>query len=348
MASEYTTETIEVLTGCKAIRKRPGMYVGSLDDGMGPLKLLLAVLAYAIDPRQPGRCPRIDVRVDADDFVTVADDGPGIPAGSLVDLLERPPVRTSAHFGLRESGLLMANALSDPFEVDTVHAGEQATVAYVGGVQRVPLRVSATSRPSGTRIRFRPDPQLFPSTRLPRLELTQRLEDLALLLPAMTLTWSFAGERATGLVERVRVEARGPLENVAHHRGEYATDAGPTTVEVALAWRTEPHGRPAQILGYTNLERDEDGPHVPGLLAATRDFLNIRDDRGHEGLVAAVSVLHDDALYPIHTKARLIHSPLLSAVKDATSTAMRRWAEQFPEAADALRSRVKPPRGQRR
>ncbi|MFY0539891.1 ATP-binding protein [Nannocystis pusilla] len=283
MASEYTTETIDVLTGLAAVRKRPGMYVGSLDDGMGPLKLLLAVVAHAIDPRQPGRCPRIDVRVDADDFVTVADDGPGIPAGSLVDLLERPPVRSSAHFGFRESGLLMANALSDPFEVDTVHAGEQATVAYAGGVQRVPLRVSAASRPSGTRIRFRPDPQIFPSTRVPRLELTQRLEDLALLLPAMALTWSFAGERATGLVERVRVEARGPLENVAHHQGEYVTDAGPTTVEVALAWRTEPYGQPAQILGYTNFERDEDGPHVPGLLAAIRDFLNIRNDRGDEG-----------------------------------------------------------------
>lgn len=348
MASEYTTDTIEVLTGCAAVRKRPGMYVGSLDDGTGPLKLLLAVVAYAIDPRQPGRCPRIEVRVDPDDSVTVADDGPGIPAGSLVDLLERPPVRSSAHFGFRESGLLMVNALSDPFEVDSVHAGEQATVAYAGGVQRVPLRVSAASRLSGTCIRFRPDPQIFPSTRVPRLELTQRLEDLGFLLPALTLTWSFAGERATGLVERVRVEARGPLEDAAHHQGEYVTDAGPTTVEVALAWRTEPYGRPAQILGYTNLERDEDGPHVPGLLAAIRDFLDIRDDRDHEGLVAAVSVLHDDALYPIHTKKRLIHSPLLPAVKDATSTALRRWAERFPEAADALRSRMKTPRGRRR
>jgi DNA gyrase subunit B len=348
MASEYTTDTIEVLTGLAAVRKRPGLYVGSLDDGMGPLKLLLAVVAYAIDPRQLGRCPCIDVRVDADDFVTVADDGPGIPAGALVDLLERPAVGSSAHFGLRESGLLMANALSDPFEVDTVHAGEQATVAYAGGVPRVPLRVSAGSRPSGTRIRFRPDPQIFPSTRVPRVELTQRLEDLALLLPAMTLTWSFAGERATGLVERVRVEARGPLENFAHHQGEYATDAGPTTVEVALAWRTEPYGRPPQLLGFTNLERDEDGPHLPGLLAAVRDFLNLRNDRGHEGLVAAVSVLHDDALYPIHTKERLIHSPLLSAVKEATATALRRWAEQFPAAADALRSRMKPRRTPRR
>ncbi|MCY0987249.1 hypothetical protein OV203_08955 [Nannocystis sp. ILAH1] len=348
MASEYTTDTIEVLTGIAAVRKRPGMYVGSLDDGMGPLKLLLAVVTYAIDPRQPGRCPRIDVRVDADDFVTVADDGPGIPGGSLVDLLEHPPYRSSAHFGFRESGLLMTNALSDPLEVDTVHAGEQATVAYAGGVQRVPLRVSAASRPSGTRIRFRPDPQIFPSTRLPRLELTQRLEDLAFLLPATTLTWSFAGERATGLVERVRVEARGPLENVAHHQGEYVTDAGPTTIEVALAWRTEPYGQPARILGYTNFERDEDGPHVPGLLAAIRDFLKIRNDRGYEGLVAAVSVLHDDALYPLHTKERLIHSPLLPAVKEATATALRRWAEQCPEAADALRNRMKPRRGQRR
>ncbi|MCY1054651.1 ATP-binding protein [Nannocystis sp. SCPEA4] len=344
MASEYTADMIQVLTVREAVRKRPGMYIGPTDDDMAPLRLLLEVVANAIEQIQLGRCTRVDVRVEADDFVTVVDDGPGIPADLLVELLEHPPkpptVGGQVHRGLDGNGLPVANALSDPFEVDTVHAGEQATMTYAGGLQRVPLHVSAASRPSGTRIRFRPDPQIFPRTRLPRVELTQRLEDLAYLLPAMALSWSFAGERATGLVERVRLEVREPLGDVAHHQGEYATDDGPAVVEVALAWRTEQCAQPAQILGFANLLRSEDGPHVIGLRVGVRNFLKLRPGRDLEGLVAAVAVLQPDARYR-QTMIRLANTGMSSAVKEATTTALQRWAERFPEAADMLRRRVK-------
>jgi DNA gyrase subunit B len=342
MVSEYTADMIEVLTLREGVRKRPGMYIGSTDSA-GLLSLLLEVVSTPVEQILLGRCARVDVRVDADDFVTVTDDGPGIPARSLVDLLEQPVDvhGPRAHLAFRGIGLPIVNALSDPFEVDTVHDGEQATVAYAGGLQRVPLRVSAASRPPGTRVRFRPDPQIFRCTRLPRAELTQRLEDLAFLLPAMALSWSFAGERATGLVERLRVELRGPLGDVAHHKGEYVTEDGPTAVEVALAWPSESYGWPPQILGYTNLQRTEDGPHVSALRRGVRDFLRIRRERGLEGLVAAVAVRFDDSRYRVQTKLRLAHSGLYSAVKEATSTALQHWAERSPEAAKALRSRVK-------
>lgn len=344
MATEYTADMIQVLTLREAVRKRPGMYIGPLDDGMAPLRLLLEVVANAIAQIQLGRCTRVEVRVEADDFVTVVDDGPGIPAGSLVEFLEHPSKPSTSggrvHGGLDGLGLPVANALSDPFEVDTVHAGEQATVAYAGGLQRVPLRVSAASRPSGTRIRFRPDPQIFQRTRLPRVELTQRFEDLAYLLPAMALSWSFTGERATGLVELVRLEVREPLGDVAHHQGEYATDDCPAVVEVALAWRTEQYSQPAQILGFANLLRKEDGPHVTGLRVAVRNFLKLRPGHDLQGLVAAVSVLQPDARYR-QTMMRLANTGMSSAVKEATASALQRWAERFPEAADTLRRRVK-------
>ncbi|PCC68734.1 DNA gyrase B [Nannocystis exedens] len=348
MASDYTADTIQVLTLHEAVRRRPRMYIRSTDDGAGPLHMLLEIVDRAIDQIVLGRCTRVDVRIDADDFVTVSDDGPGIPAGSLVEVLERPsrpPTvdrhRPRFHLGLHGLGLAVANALSDPFEVDTVHAGEQATVAYAGGLRHVPLRVNAASRPSGTRVRFRPDPQIFQCMRVPRVELTRRLEDLAFLLPANALSWSFAGERATGLVARVRAEFPGPLGDVAHHQSEYATEHGPTPVEVALAWRSEPRGRPAQLLGYVNLQHMEDGPHVTGLLAGIRDFLQIRSERPLEGLVAAVAVRLADSEYGRQTMSPPIHSSVYSAVKEATSTALQRWAERAPEDADALRRRVK-------
>ncbi|MFY0534124.1 hypothetical protein [Nannocystis pusilla] len=230
--------------------------------------------------------------------------------------------------------------MSDPFEVETVHAGEQATVAYAAGLRRDSLRVSAASRPSGTRVRFRPDPQIFQGTRVPRVELTQRLEDVAYLLPARALSWSFAGEGATGLVERVRAEARGALGEVAHHRSDCTTEDGPTVVEVALAWRTSMHRQPAQILGFVNLQRKADGPHVSGLLAGVRDAEDPRRPRPR-GLVAAVAVLHSDARYVVQTKARIANSTLRPAVTEATLTALQRWAERFPADAEALRRRVK-------
>ncbi|MFY0534125.1 ATP-binding protein [Nannocystis pusilla] len=90
MESEYTADSIEVITWPAAARKRPGMYIGATDDGAGPLHLLLAIVANAIDQILLARCAHVDVRVDADDFVTVTDDGPGIPARSLVELLEQP------------------------------------------------------------------------------------------------------------------------------------------------------------------------------------------------------------------------------------------------------------------
>ncbi|WAS95305.1 hypothetical protein [Nannocystis punicea] len=343
MESEYTADMIQVLTLRESVRKRPGMYIGSTDDSAGLLSLLLEVVSTPVEQILLGRCARVDVRVDADDFVTVTDDGPGVPARSLADLLEQPVdvQGPRVHLAFRGMSLAIVNAVSDPFEVDTVHGGEQATVAYAGGLQRGPMRVSAASRPSGTRVRFRPDPQIFQCTRQPRAELTQRLEDLAFLLPAMALSWSFAGERATGLVERLRAELRGPLGDVAYHKGEYVTEDGPTAVEVALAWPTESGGRPPQILGFTNLQRTEDGPHLTGLLRGVRDFLRIRRDRGLEGLVAAVAVRFDDSRYRVQTKYRLASSGLYSAVKEATSTALQHWTERFPEAAKALRSRVK-------
>ena len=348
MESEYTADSIEVLTWPAAARKRPGMYIGATDDGAGPLHLLLALVANAIDQILLARCAHVDVRVEADDFVTVTDDGPGIATRSLVELLEqpsKPPTgdedRLHVRFGFRGPGLPIVNALSDPFEVETVHAGEQATVAYAAGLRRDPLRVSATSRPSGTRVRFRPDPQIFQDTRVPRVDLTQRLEDVAYLLPARALAWSFAGEGATGLVARVRAEARSALGEVAHHRSDCTTDDGPTVVQVALAWRPSPGGQPAQIHGFVNLQRKADGPHVSGLLAGVREFLKIRDDRGLEGLVAAVAVLHSDARYVIQTKCKVANPALRLAATEATLTALRRWAERFPADADALRRRVK-------
>lgn len=344
MPDEYTADEIDLR---EAVRRRPGMYAGSTTTGDGPLHLVLEIVGNAVDQAMLGRCTRIDVRVDADDLVTISDDGPGIPAQALVGLLERASDRPTVdghqphvHLSPIGLGLPVSNALSDPFEVDTVHAGEHASVRYAGGRVHTPLRVEPTTRPSGTTIRLRPDPQLFRCTRVFRVALTRRLEDLGYLVPGLTLSWSFATTRAAGLVDCVRAELGDPLGGFATHSGEYATPEGPISVEVALAWHTYPYVGEPQIHSFANLLRTDDGQHVVGLLEGVRRFLPRRPDpRRLGGLVAAVAVVLADVRYGSPTRSSLANSSARPAVRAATLAALAAWAARHPDAAATLRAR---------
>ncbi|MEZ4449553.1 MAG: hypothetical protein R3B09_08735 [Nannocystaceae bacterium] len=318
-----------------AVRRRAGMYVGPTDAGAGPLRLLLEVLAGAVDQVVRGRCTRIDIVVEADDHVAITDDGPGVPAAALVELLE-VPAGASTMFC---SGLPLVVALCDPFEVDTVHAGEQAIVSYAGGLPRTPVQVTPTARASGTRLRFRPDPQIFRCTRVPRAEAARRLDELAFVLPSVALSWAFAEPRVANLADRVHREAGAPTGGVAHHRGTYGAIERPIAVDVALAWREEPRRRPPQILAFANLQPNAGGQHVLGLAAGVRSFLKLRGDRGLEDLVAAVAVQLTEPQYGGASRSVLLDAGVRAAVKKATFTALTSWAARDPGAAEALHRR---------
>jgi DNA gyrase subunit B len=232
------------------VRKRPGMYVGDLHDGSGVLNMALELVANAVDLALVGRLGRLDVQVDEDESVVVADDGPGFAAegGSgrapLCEILERrfelPTIdghRPHVHLGFGGAGLMVVNALSELFEVVTVHSGRQATARYSRGVPLEPMRVEATDRPSGTRIRFRADPQIFTPIAVPRAALFERLRDLSFLLPLLRLSWTGTGEHhGRGLPELVALSTGGVIGGVAHRRAVVDDPDGPIDVEVALTW----------------------------------------------------------------------------------------------------------------
>jgi DNA gyrase/topoisomerase IV subunit B len=90
MPDEYSADSIEILSMRDAVRRRPGMYVGDTADGSGTLHLALEILSNAVDQVLLAHAAHVDVRVDADDVITITDDGPGIPAALLITLLERP------------------------------------------------------------------------------------------------------------------------------------------------------------------------------------------------------------------------------------------------------------------
>ena len=332
------------------------MFVGDTCTGDGVLHLVLELLANAYDQHVAGRCSSIDLDIAADGTITVEDDGPGIPVAGgrglppldelLTQRVERPTVdghRPHVHLGVGGLGFGVINALSERLELTTVCDGREARALYSRGVAIEPIATIPTTRPSGTRIRFRPDPQIFRFPRVPRVALTAWLEDLAFLAPKLTLRWRIGGDdvAAGGLAVRVALQACCATDEVASHRGVFDTETGPIDVEVALAWLpVQWHSFAEPVIhSFVNLERSRDhGTHVAGMIDGAVAFLG-GGRRAHQvrGLVAVVSVILTDVLWGNPAKSRLDSPQARAPVAEATRLALARWAEAHPAAAAALR-----------
>jgi DNA gyrase subunit B len=342
-------------TEIAAARKRPGMYVGDATSGDGVLNMVLELVANACDQHFAGRCSMIEVDVAASGMITVADDGPGIPVHGANGLppidvwLTRPSHRPTidghrphVHLGPGGLGLFVVNALSERFELATIRDGIEARTTYAHGEPIEPLTTAPTAGPSGTRIRFRPDPAVLRCPRVPRVPLTQRLEDLSFLLPGLTLRWQIAGDdlAAGGLPGRVALQVPCAPQEVASHRASFETASGPIDVEVALAWRSmQWHANePPVIDSFVNLERCSDhGTHVDGLIDGVTAFLGRGHRRPAAGMVAAVAVVLADVQWGTPKRDRLASPEARAPVAEATQLALARWAEAHPAAAAALR-----------
>lgn len=343
-------------TEIAAARKRPGMYIGDATSGDGVLTMVLELIANACDQHLAGRCSMIEIDVAADGAITVADDGPGIPVHGgnglppidvwLTRPSHRPTIdghRPHVHLGPGGLGLFVVNALSERLELATIRDGVEARTIYAHGEPLEPLTTTPTAQPSGTRIRFRPDPAILRCPRVPRVALAQRLEDLSFLLPQLTLRWQIAGDDLAtgGIAARVALQVPCALPEVASHRASFETASGPIDVEVALAWRSMRwHANaPPVIDSFVNLERSSDhGTHVEGLLDGVTAFLGRGRRRRHiAGMVAAVTVVLADVKWGTPKRDRLASPEARAPVAEATQLALVRWAEAHPAAAAALR-----------
>jgi len=346
----------EDVTAIAAVRKRPGMYIGNTESGDGVLYMVLELVANACDQHFAGSCSSVDIDIAANGAITVADDGPGILVRGgngvpPVDVLltqrsERPTAdghRPHVHLGYGGLGLVIVNALSERFELTTIRDGIEAKTVYARGEVVEPLTTVPTSRASGTRVRFCPDPLVFLHPRVPRAPLAQRLEDLSFLLPQLALRWHITGDNvaAGGLVARVAVNVPCALSEVASHRASLDTASGPIDVEVALAWRSMRwHANDEPVIdSFVNLERSRrNGTHVDGLIDGVAAFLG-RGDRARQtsGMAAAVAVVLADVKWGNPKRDRLDSPEARVPVAEATQLALARWAEAHPDAAAELR-----------
>jgi DNA gyrase subunit B len=362
--SDYTAASIQVLEGLTAVRKRPGMYIGST-DARGLHHLVWEVVDNSIDEAMAGHATHVVVRISADSEVTVQDDGRGVPVGKHStgkDALE--VVHTVLHSGgkfgegggykvsggLHGVGVSVVNALSEWMRVESARDGFVWAQEYSRGVPTTPVRKTGPQGDRrGTTTRFRADPDMFEEIDYSFETIAQRLRESAYLTKGVWIT--LLDERSDrersfyfegGLVSFVRHLNRN--KEVLHDRPIYVEKReGATSVEVALQYNdtyTE------NVLAFANnINTVDGGTHVTGFRAALTGSLNdwarksgtLKDSDGNlsgddvrEGLTAVVSVKLTDPQFEGQTKAKLGNAEVKGQVQAAVGDAVAQYLEENP------------------
>ncbi len=302
--STYGSESITVLEGLEAVRKRPGMYIGDVTSGEGLHHLVWEVVDNSVDEHLGGHCARMDVTVHFDGSITVEDIGRGIPTGKHVeqslklgrDISATEVVHTVLHAGgkfdhssykvsagLHGVGVSAVNAVSETFKVEIRREGHVYLQEYRRGIPVTSLNVIGDTDKTGTKSTFKPDHEIFPSVEFSYDILASRLRELSFLNAGFVI--NLTDERGDGrhdvfeyqggireFVEHLN-KAKEPVhEKVVHIVAEVPAENGtPVHVEVALQWNST---YAEQIFPYANNIHNKDGgTHLTGFKTAlTRVF----------------------------------------------------------------------------
>ena len=362
-ASQYTADSIQVLEGLEAVRRRPGMYIGSTDV-RGLHHLIWEVVDNSIDEAMAGHATRIDVTIALDGTVMVLDDGRGVPVGrhsTGKDALE--VVHTVLHAGgkfggggykvsggLHGVGVSVVNALSEWLRVETARDGFVWSQEYVRGKPTTPVtKVGPSGGRSGTQTRFRADPEIFESTDYSFETISQRLRESAYLNKGVWI--KYVDER--GDRERSFYFEGGLMSFVRHmNRNKETLTARPiyverkegeTSVEVALQYNdtyTE------NVLAFANnINTVDGGSHVTGFRAALTTSLNdwarranvlkdsdpnLSGDDVREGLTAVISVKLVEPQFEGQTKAKLGNAEVKGQVQTVVSDGLSQYLDENP------------------
>ncbi|WP_181350827.1 DNA topoisomerase (ATP-hydrolyzing) subunit B [Thalassobacillus sp. CUG 92003] len=338
----YDEKQIQVLEGLEAVRKRPGMYIGSTNE-RGLHHLVWEIVDNSIDEAMAGYCDHIQVTIEEDNSITVMDNGRGIPTG-IQEKTGRPAVEvimTVLHAGgkfggggykvsggLHGVGASVVNALSDNLEVHVHRDGKIHYQQFSRGIPKEDLKVIGETEISGTRIHFKPDPEIFQETEEYVYEtLAHRLRELAFLNKGLTITiedkrseeeaQSFYYEG--GIVSYV--EHMNRTREVLHEPFYVEAEEENISIEIALQYND---GFVSNIYSFANnIHTYEGGTHESGfktgLTRVINDYArrnnmfkeadpNLSGDDVREGLTVIVSIKHPDPQFEGQTKTKLGNS----------------------------------------
>jgi DNA gyrase subunit B len=364
----YDESKIKVLRGLEAVRKRPGMYIGDTTP-RGLHHLVWEIVDNAIDEAMAGRCRTIAVTIHPDDSCTVTDDGVGIPVGphptEKVSTLEVVfcHLHAGGKFdhdtykvagGLHGVGASVVNALSESMAVEVCRDGEVYHMEFERGRKVGDLKKIGQRKRSGTKVTFRPDPDIFPDISLRYEVLAQRLRELAYLNEGVTI--KLTDERSDraetlqykkGLVAFVQHVNEGKntiTRPIVIRREDPQTKL---TLDVVMQYHD---GYSETLFAFANnINTLEGGTHLSGFKSALTRTINyyarsaklLKDDGNpsgddlREGLTAVVSVRVPDPQFEGQTKTKLGNSEVESFVTQAVNEALGAWLEEHP--ADAKR-----------
>ncbi len=368
-AAAYTAESIQVLEGLEAVRRRPGMYIGST-DARGLHHLIWELIDNSIDEAMAGFATHIELTINADGSVTNRDNGRGVPVGKHKqtgrDALE--VVHTVLHAGgkfggggykvsggLHGVGVSVVNALSEYLWVESAREGKVWRQEYERGKPTTPVRaIGASDGRTGTATGFRADPQVFETTEWSFDTISQRLRESAYLnkgvwikfldareTPAREKSFYFEG----GLISFVRHLNKG--RDVLHPLPIYVERRdGSTQIEVALQYND---GYAESVFAFANnINTVDGGSHVTGFRAALTSSLNdyarknailkdndanLSGDDVREGLTAVISVKLTEPQFEGQTKAKLGNAEVKGQVQAALTEGMNQYLEENPQDA---------------
>ena len=369
----YDASSIQVLEGLSAVRRRPGMYIGST-DARGLHHLVYEVVDNSIDEVLAGACTEIEVTLHADGSCSVRDNGRGIPV-EVHPKYNRPTleiVMTVLHAGskfdrntykvsggLHGVGVHVVNALSEWFEVRVFRDGHEYLQRYERGAPVAPLKVVGPSDATGTDARFKPDGTVLETTTFDKETVARRLKELSFLNPGVTIR--FKDERdgseetyhhAGGIVEFVEDLNKGA--NVLF-RPPIALHAKRDTTDIEVALQFNDGYNETALAFVNNINTVDGGTHVMGLRSALTRTLNdyarkrgwIKADKENltgedvrEGLTSVLSVKVLEPQFEGQTKARLGNSEVKGQVESAVNEKLAEYLEEHPGDGQALISKA--------